>query len=98
MPSRNLELLIHSVRSNLERIVAQLDAFAVAHLKKNTEQITDEEYVHLMELPEVVDLVAQYEREEKHLEILEEEATREARDTTSLLAQSELDEDIPGAD
>lgn len=96
--SEGLESLIATVRENLDLILGELDRVAEEWLGKPLEEFTDEDHERLWEQPEIVDLFAQYERVQAHLDTLEQELARAERDTNALLAQSELDEDIQGGD
>lgn len=96
--TKDLRTFVALVRRNLEHTGEQLDRKAEAILAKPADTFTDADFERLRENPDILALFAQYEREETHLRMLEEEMRREARDASSLLAQAELDEDIEGGE
>lgn len=96
--AKDLHTFVALVRRNLERTGEQLDRTAEAYLAKPAAAFNDADFERLRDHPDILALFAQYEREEAHLRMLEEELSREGRDASSLLAQAELDEEIEGGE
>lgn len=95
---KDLHTFIALVRRNLDETARELDRRAAEYLGKPVETFTYADFQALRDNPAILDLFAQYEREEAHLHMLEAEALREAADREGLLAQAELDEDLQGGD